>query len=322
MTHAPRPATGAPLDQLQELVQLVRRELAVRRESPSGEWVEEVAADLRAGRKPGWYLPTAEGGGLAFYSEQASEAFGHVHVDMGPEAEARALALANVLLDHLREPIRSIDIGWTGMPPDGERRVAERLAARPGSTVIARQAVERALTAADGQELGATPGGLTLVPLTDVTVDALASLDQRAYVGTVDELLVGPRLEDHRRVIESLLVGNLGPFLGEASAALLAPGPPHLVGALFTAEQSPRHAVFLNFMVDPADRGRGYGRYLLHWGLRALRALGYDSVHLWVTDANVPARTLYEETGFRPVASATIYRWERPVSAPQAHASR
>lgn len=322
MTSVPLSAAGAPLDQLQELVQLVRRELAVRRESPRGEWAEEVAADLRAGRKPGWYFPTDHGGGLAFYSERGPEAFGHVHIDTGPEVETRALALANVLLDHLPESIRSIDIGWTGMLPEVERQVVERLSARAGSTVIARRAVERALTAADGQELGEPPGGLALVPLTNVTVDALASLDQRAYLGTVDELLVGPHFEDHRRVIESLLAGSLGPFLGEASAALLVPEPPRLVGALFTAEQSPRHAVFLNFMVDPADRGRGYGRYLLRWGLRALRALGYDGVHLWVTDANVPARTLYEKTGFRPVASATIYRWERPAPASQAHASR
>ena len=322
MTRVPLPATGAPLDQLQELVQLVRRELTVRREAPSGEWVEEVAADLRDGHKRGWYLPTTEAGGLAFYSDRGPDAFGHVHVVPGPEVEDRALALANVLLDQLPESIRSIDIGWTGMLPEVERQVAERLGLRAGSTVIARRAVERALTAADGQELGPPPGGLAVVPLTDLTVDALASLDQRAYLGTVDELLVGPRFEDHRRVIESLFAGSLGPFLGHASAALLVPEPPRLVGALFTGEQSPRHAVFLNFMVEPADRGRGYGRYLLHWGLRALRALGYDGVHLWVTDANVRARQLYERTGFRAVASATIYRWERPAPAPQAHASR
>ena len=293
-----------------------------RRESPAGEWVEEVATGLRAGHRPGWYLPLAHGGGLAFYTERGTDAFGHVHVGEGPEREARALALANVLLDRLPASVRSIDLGWTGMPPEVERRVAEQLASRVGSTVISRGAVERALTAADDAELGDPPEGLARVPLTDVTVDALALLDQRAYAGTVDELLVGPRFEDHQRVIEALLAGSLGPFVGEASAALLVPEPLRLVGALFTAEQSPRHAVFLNFMIDPADRGRGYGRYLLRWGLRALRALGYDGVHLWVTDANVPARTLYEETGFRPVASATIYRWERPTSAPQAHSSR
>ena len=50
--------------------------------------------------------------------------------------------------------------------------------------------------------------------------------------------------------------------------------------------------------------------------------MGYESVHLWVTDANVAARTLYERTGFRTVTAATIYRWARPASPPQAHLSR
>ena len=197
--------------------------------------MEEVAADLRAGRKIGWYLPTTRGGGLAFYSERGSDAFGHVHVEPGPDAVDRALTLANVLLTHLPASVRSIDVGWTGMPPEVERQVAERLSARVGSIVIPRRAVERPLTATDGQELGEPPGGLAVVPLTDVTVDSLASLDQRAYKGTVDELLVGPAFEDHRRVIESLLTGALGPFLGDASAALIVPEPPRLVGALFAA---------------------------------------------------------------------------------------
>ena len=322
MTDAPRSPAGAPAEELLELVQLVRRDLRSRRESPTGEWVETIALELRAGKRPGWYLPTAGGGGLAFYSERGEDAFGHVHAGEGPDGEERAVALATTLLDHLPSTVRSIDLGWTGLAPASERRVAERLAARAGSTVIARGVVERALTAADGADPRGPPPGLAQVPVTDVTLDALASLDRRAYAGTVDELLVGPRLEDHRRVIESLLEGSLGPFLGEASSALLVPDPPRLVGAIFTAEQSPRHAVFLNFMIDPSDRGRGHGRYLLRWGLRALRALGYEGVHLWVTDANVPARTLYEETGFRRVASSTIYRWERPVAPEQAHSSR
>lgn len=322
MTLAPRPAAGAPSEELLELVQLIRRDLAVRRESPTGAWVEDVAADLRAGRKPGWYLPTAEGGGLAFYSGHGVDAFGHVHVSEGPAVEERAVALASTLLERLAPSYRSIDIGWTGLPPEAERRVSGTLSARPGSTLIVRHAVERALTASDGAARSAVPPGLVQVPVRDVTIDALASLDQRAYAGTVDELLVGPRREDHRGVIESLLDGSLGPFLDAASSALLVPDPPRLVGALLTAEQSPRHAVVLDFMVDPADRGHGYGHYLLRWELRALRALGYDSVHLWVTEANVRARSLYDRMGFRPVASAFIYRWERPSDGPQPHSSR
>ncbi len=321
--EAPRSAQGASGEDLLELVQRIRRELSQRREAPAGDWVEGVANDLRSGRRTGWIYPPATGGGLAFYSAREEEAFGHVHIEAGPEDEERAFRLAEALLAGLPASIRSIDVGWTGLPPEGERRVLERLAsARPGSTIIERTAMERAITAADSAEIGGPPAGLVLVPLTDVTVEALAELDRRAFAGTVDELLVGSRIEDHQRVMRSLLEGDLGRFLSEASTALIVPDPPRLVGSIFSAEQSPRRAVFLSFMIDPADRRRGYGRYLLRWGIRALRALGYSSVHLWVTVANVGARALYAEHHFVPIARAAIYRWERSATGEHPHSGR
>jgi ribosomal protein S18 acetylase RimI-like enzyme len=114
----------------------------------------------------------------------------------------------------------------------------------------------------------------------------------------------------------------MGRFLDEASTALIEPEPPRLVGAVLTAERTPRRAIYLDFMVDPERQGHGVGRYLLRWGFRALRALGYDRVGLWVTVTNSAARHLYEELGFRRTATALIYRWERPGSDAQAHAPR
>ena len=49
--------------------------------------------------------------------------------------------------------------------------------------------------------------------------------------------------------------------------------------------------------------------------LRALLALGYPKAHLWVTEGNRPARSLYEKVGFVVDASAAIYRWFRSVPA-------
>ncbi len=318
----PRSTTGASPEDLLELVQSLRHALAARREAPAGPWVEEVAADLRSGRRIGWCYPPSAGGGLAFFAARGSNAFGHVHVEVGPEDEGRAFALASTLLDRLPEDLLDIDVGFTGLDRETERRLLGRLGQRPGSSLIERQAIERPIDVADALPLGPIPAGLLQVPLTDVTVDALAELDRQAFSGTVDELLVGRTFEDHRRVMEALLSGRLGMFLPDASSALLAPEGPRLVGVLLTAEASPQEAVFLSFMVHPADRGRGHGRYLLRWGLRSLRALGYSKVHLWVTMGNLAARSLYESVGFRPFAYATIYRWERPGSPPQPHSER
>ncbi len=310
----PRPAAGAPADELLELAQLVRRELLLLEESPSGAWVEETARDLRDGRKIGWYYPTSDGGGLAFYSARPPDAFAHVHVGAGTDAAGRAVRLATTMLDALPAAVRAVDVGFTGLSSDEEALVFTELLRRPGARAIVREAMERAIGPDDDGPVGSIPAGLVLLPVRRITLDALAELDRAAFAGTVDELLIGRELADYRRVLEALLANEVGRFLDEASTALLEPDPPRLVGALLSTEQSPRRAVFADFLVAPSDRKRGHGRYLLRWGIRALRALGYERVRLWVSHENDAARHLYDGLGFRAVARATIYRWERPAS--------
>lgn len=320
--EAPRSTAGAPLDLLVELVQSLRRELGRRGEAPAGEWVETSAAELRSGAKVGWYYPPGSGGGLGFYASRGGEAYGHVHAGEGPEAGNRALDLARTVLDSLPASVRSIDIGFTGLAADRESEMLRTLAERPGSTVIERLALVRDLTPSDGETRPSVPPGVELIAARSVTLEAIADLDRRAFSGTVDELLVGPSPEDYRRVVAALFDGRLGRFLDEASTALVTGEPPVLAGTLLSGEQSPQQAIFLEFLVDPAYRGRGYGRFLLAWGFRALWALGYSTVRLWVTAGNAPARHLYAATGFRPFASAAIYRWERSAEAPHRQSVR
>lgn len=320
--EAPRSTQQAPMDELLELVQMVRRELLLREEAPTGNWVETSATDLRNGSKPGWYYPLSGGGGLAFRSDRDAESFAHVHVEPGPDGYERAVALSEMLVETLPPSVRSVTIGFTGLPTDQEASLLGRLAQREGSTVIERFAMERALGPRDGEGLVPTPDALRLVPLRDVTLDALAELDQRAFRGTTDELLIGSNRAEYRRVLSALMAGELGRFLDEASTAFYRADPPALVGAILTCEKSPRRAVFLDFMVDPDLRGRGYGEYLLRWGLRALWALGYERVRLWVSATNRPARRLYDSVGFSVTHTAAIYRWDRAPSVPQAHSAR
>ena len=92
-----------------------------------------------------------------------------------------------------------------------------------------------------------------------------------------------------------------------------------LVGAVLTAEESPRDAIFLDLVVHPAFRRHGMASLLLRWGIRAAAALGYATVTLWVTETNLPARALYERIGFQPDLQTAIYRWSMPGPAPAAH---
>ena len=318
----PRPATEVPADRLLELVHGLRAELLLREESPSGAWVEETAERLRRGETPGWSLPSAPAGGLAFYNRRGREAFGHVHVESGAAGGARSSALATALLDSLPADVASIDLGFTGLTTEEEGELLGELGRRPGSTVVHREAMERPIGPDDAAPLGPLPPGVRHAPVRDITLDALADLDVRAFRGSEDELLIGGTVADYRRVLETLVDGGMGRFLDEASTTLLETEPLRLVGALLTAEQSPRRAVYLDFIVDPERHGRGHGRYLLQWGFRALWALGYERVRLWVTVSNATALHLYREVGFRRTATAVIYRWSRAGAGPQPQASR
>ena len=315
---APRPAAGAPRVDLEELLQAVRKELARRDEDPTGAWVEDSAVELASGAKTGVYLPGPQGG-LAFFARRGPAAFGHLHTEAGLAVAQR---LAAALVAGLPLEVRSLDLGFSGLPVEEERQLVRELATAPGSAVIDRQAMDRPLTAADGRLSLDPPPGADRVPIAAVTVDALADLDRLAFRGTVDELLLGSEPDASRRSLEALLEGRLGRFLGEASTALVEPEPTRLVGAVVSAERSARRAIVLALMVDPERRRRGLGRFLLGWTLRALWALGYESARLWVSVRNEPAVELYRRFGFRVALGATIYRWDRPVSAGQPQSER
>ncbi|MCI4373182.1 MAG: GNAT family N-acetyltransferase [Thermoplasmata archaeon] len=315
----PRLATAASTDDLLELLQTVRRELVLRGEDFQGSWVEKAAEDLRAGRQPGWFYSPSKGtGGLAFGNVRGSRAWGHVHST--DESDSVQLSLA--LLDGLGSPATTVNVGFTGLTVDAERRLLSTLTARPGATVIERFCMVRTLRPGDTDAPSVPPAGLERVPARDITLAALADLDWRAFRGSVDDQLVGGDPEEYSRVLTGLLGNALGLFLDAASTALIETEPTRLIGGILTAEVSAREAVFVDIMVDPERRQKGYGRFLLRWALRALVGLGYEKVRLWVTAVNLPAVRFYEAEGFRRVATTSIYRWERPVGEPQPQRSR
>ena len=59
-------------------------------------------------------------------------------------------------------------------------------------------------------------------------------------------------------------------------------------------------AELVSMYVRPQARGRGVGEALVAAVARWAEAKGAKSLHLWVTEANAPARQLYERCGFSP----------------------
>jgi mycothiol synthase len=320
--EAPRPAAGASVDDLLELFQSIRKELEQREEAPSGAWVDSSVAETRSGAKPAWYYPPADGGGIAFYSRRGPKVWGHVHAAAAPAAPERARRLAEAMLDALPADVGWVSVGFSGFDVASEREVARGLAERPGGFAVERYQMEAVLRPGPIRPAPSVPEGVELLPARAATTAAIADLDARAFRGSVDDLVMGGSVEEYTEMVERLLASGLGRFLDEASIVLYEPDPPRLVGGILDAEVSPRRGVVLDLMVDPARRGRGWGRFLLRWGLRAFQALGYSTATLWVTESNVAARRLYESEGFARTASTVLFHWTRPDGVPQPQTSR
>ncbi|HYK93420.1 MAG TPA: GNAT family N-acetyltransferase [Thermoplasmata archaeon] len=313
------PASRARSDDLLELTHALRAELLARGEFLPPRWVEESANDLKLGTLRGWVLLDGNSPvGFAFFSPRAARAYGHVHVLPGPGGLDRAEALLEGLRLEQSPPSARLDVGVTGLTPEEEEGLRGRRVPPRAETIVTRYALDAALpflTAAN------RPEGWAQAPIRELPLAALAELDWAAYQGTPDQSLAADTPEADARVLDEILRGLLGRFVDEASTALTDPsGAP--VGILLTAEQTPRRAIFLDLAVRPDLRGRGLGGFLLRWGMRALTALGYESVRLWVTESNAPARRLYDRLGFVLAGRAVIVRYPGPPGTPQPQRSR
>jgi ribosomal protein S18 acetylase RimI-like enzyme len=313
--HNEPQSTGlAAPEELLELTHGVQQELRARGETLSTEWVEQSARDLKDGTLAGWYFPSAQGRALAFYSLRPQRAYGHVHVADRALAVPHAEQLVRTLCASLPAAVHTIDIGFTGLTTEDERALWEALREEPGSASIVRCAMERPIQSSDVALAPPIPKGCHMIPPRAIELDTLAALDWTAFQGTADESLLGSDPEEYRRVLSEILAGRLGRFLEEASTGLLD-GENRLIAALLTGEESTRRAIFLDLMVDPRRRREGLATFLIAWGCRALWALGYVSVRLWVTQSNQPAVRLYDQLGFQVTATSLIYRWSRAEDA-------
>lgn len=301
-----RPATESTAETLLELVQGARRALVARGESITSAWVEEATADLKAGRQVGW---TAGVRGLAFASSRSTRTFAHVHVTEGPEPVEVAETLFAVLIANFGPQVQRLESAVSGLTDAEEAELARRFSGAPGATVLLRARMERPVPPpAPGPPHPELPE-FERTSVRSVPIVALTELDWRAFQGTPDERLVADTVEEDRQSLEEILGGRLGRFLDEASCALLKDGR-ELAGAILVAEHDPRTAVVLDLLVEPSQRRHGLGRSLLLWGLRALTALGYSTVRLWVTEANRPAWSLYVSLGFTVSGQSRIFRYE------------
>ncbi|MEU4569317.1 GNAT family N-acetyltransferase [Micromonospora sp. NPDC023956] len=88
-------------------------------------------------------------------------------------------------------------------------------------------------------------------------------------------------------------------------------GPDELDGVV-----DPDAAMLRAIHLDPAERGRGTGRVLMHDALHTMRSWGRSRATLWVLAGNTHARRFYERGGWAPAGTVRDESFG-PVTVPQ-----
>ena len=127
----------------------------------------------------------------------------------------------------------------------------------------------------------------------------LAQLMLEAYRGSADD--EGATLEDALKETRALLSGRYGRLLWEHSFLVEEGGEAlFLCASLVTSFEG---APLLAFsMTRPSHKRQGLASALILESARSLSEAGHEKLLLFVTEENVPARTLYEKLGFRVVS--------------------
>ena len=124
----------------------------------------------------------------------------------------------------------------------------------------------------------------------------LARLMLEAYRGTADD--EGENLEDALEAVQHTLSGAYGGFLWEHSYLIEESGQALSASLVTSFEGAPLLAFS---MTHPSHKRQGLAGTLILESARSLRDDGNQRLLLFVSEANLPARKLYEKLGFRAV---------------------
>jgi ribosomal protein S18 acetylase RimI-like enzyme len=306
-----RTAREMPRDELWNLIGTIRHRLGARGEILPASWVDDTADAIARGAGQAWFCGDPRSpNALAILWLREGKGYGHLHGARGAESVPDLIRLGRTLPAHLPPEVHRLDMGTTGLLEADERALGVGLLEDAKFSMLLRHSMRRPLLNSPPPPEPRWPSDVDVTTVRQVPFDQLTALDWRAYRGTPDETLLSNTPEGNRELLENALAGLFGEYLDAASPAVRGLDGA-LLGFAVSCQESPHTGVLLDLAVDPDRRRRGLGEALVLRTLRALLAIGYADAHLWVTEGNRSARSLYEKVGFVVNASAAIFRWYR-----------
>lgn len=129
----------------------------------------------------------------------------------------------------------------------------------------------------------------------------LGELMVQAYRGTVD--YHGETREDARAEVKATLGGKYGVFLRDCSFLIEEEG--QIISAVMVTLSEHYRAPLLAFcMTHPSRKTEGMATFLIREACNALVDAGFRELFLVVTEANKPARHIYEKMGFLAMSNS------------------
>jgi len=271
--------------------------------SQSGEhvpdsWVDERLKSIAAGQEYCLGVVGDKLQGILVYGITGSKTYGFIAWGEGKAGREDLLLLIKEYID--RAP-QTTELRISGVHPGVESELLGSVAA--GFNFSFKRRYEMGLQLKERKEMQ-KPEGFEFKPILEFTDSVLSSLDMKAYEGTVDEHLIAETEEENRVLMKSLLSGDYGPVIADASLCALRDKMP--VGMIAVTDLGD-DAFVADIAVLKEYRGTGLGKYLLCNAIDRCIDLKKKRLTLWVSEGNVPALSLYNSLGFERIREGDYY---------------
>ena len=260
-------------------------------ESISPTWVDDKIGSIANGQE--FCIGAVEEGALkGILSYGFRDMRGDAFVTWGAgEADREGLLL--LIREYVNRSPREFKLRISGLHPNIRQELMSTVSESLG--FVTRSRFEMVCPLGEASSLPDEPINYTTSSIINYDETVLSRLDWEAFSGTTDQKLFFDTEEQNRKMLKSLLSGDYGPVISDASMCVLLDDRPEAMIAVTDVGES---AFIADIAVSSRLRGKGVGRYLLTNALKAAGRLKKDKMVLWVSDDNAPAISLYKSMGF------------------------